>query len=248
MEPPGSNLCEHIIEEHSLPKIFEQLDFALEFIGARSVHAGEEIRVPILELEAYIGTFSDKTIDFCLKGLEDNGLIDFRMIDRQPSSKAGAARLTLRGWSRFEEISRGKSDSQKVFMAMKFGDTVLDKMFKDYFKPAIAQTGFSLFRLDDRPVAGLIDIRMRQEIMTSKFVVADLTHDNYGAYWEAGFAEGANKKVIFTCEKNKFLTVKTHFDVNHLLTVLWEEADPSQAVEQLKLAVRYTFPDAKQND
>ena len=31
-------------------------------------------------------------------------------------------------------------------------------------------------------------------------------------YWEAGYAEGLEKPVIYTCEKNKFNSEKTPFD------------------------------------
>ena len=62
---------------------------------------------------------------------------------------------------------------------------------------------------------------MRTTIKQSKFVIADLTHDNNGAYWEAGYAEGIGIPVIYICEREKFNREKTHFDTNHLTTVLW---------------------------
>jgi nucleoside 2-deoxyribosyltransferase len=64
-----------------------------------------------------------------------------------------------------------------------------------------APRGFKLTRLDDDPKAGIIDDRLRVEIRTSRFLIADLTHENRGAYWEAGFAEGDGKPVIYTCRK-----------------------------------------------
>jgi len=48
-------------------------------------------------------------------------------------------------------------------------------------------------------------------IRTARFVIADLTHDNNGAYFEAGFAEGLGLPVIYTCEAGKFDAKKTHF-------------------------------------
>ena len=83
--------------------------------------------------------------------------------------------------------------------------------------------------MDDRPIAGLIDDRMRVEIRSADFIVADLTHDSPGAYWEAGFAEGLGKPVIYTCEQTKFQTSRTHFDTNHHLTIVWDTKDPDQA-------------------
>ncbi len=74
-------------------------------------------------------------------------------------------------------------------------------------------------------------------------LLADLTHDNEGAYWEAGFAEGLGKPVIYTCEREKFKEMKTHFDTNHHLTVIWDKGDPSKAAEELKATIRATLPD-----
>jgi nucleoside 2-deoxyribosyltransferase len=91
-----------------------------------------------------------------------------------------------------------------------------------------AEIGFDLIDMRDVPQAGIIDNLMRQQIRDAAFVLADLTHDNYGAYWEAGYAEGLGKPVIYLCEKEKFNTYKTHFDTNHSTTLLWNvgsEAD-----------------------
>ncbi len=73
--------------------------------------------------------------------------------------------------------------------------------------------------------AGLIDDQMRVQIRDARFVIAELTHENRGAYWEAGYAEGLGKPVIYMCEREKFEVAKTHFDVNHCTTVCWSEDD-----------------------
>jgi len=134
-------------------------------------------------------------------------------------------------------------------MAMRFGDPVLEHMLAEVFRPAAAQAGFKLFKLDDVPKAGLIDDRLRIEIQASDFVVADLSHDNLGAYWEAGYAEGLGKPVIYTCEQAKFEATKTHFDTNHHLTIVWDSEHPEDAGSALKATIRATLPHlAKQSD
>lgn len=134
-------------------------------------------------------------------------------------------------------------------MAMKFGDALLDQVLDQVFRPSVKQTGFELFRLDDVPKAGSIDDRLRVEIQSADFLIADLTHDNLGAYWEAGYAEGLGKPVIYTCEKEKFTKDNTHFDTNHHLTIIWEKTSPEKAGENLKATIRATLPHlAKQQD
>jgi hypothetical protein len=153
--------------------------------------------------------------------------------------------LSLKGWDRFHQLKRGSTDSRKAFMAMKYGDAQLDEIVENFFKKAVEQTSFELFTLVDRPQpAGLIDDRLRVEIQTSRFLIADLTHENRGAYWEAGYAEGLGKPVIYTCEKKKFKRLKTHFDTNHHLTILWDAENPKEAAEKLKATIRATLPDA----
>ncbi len=91
---------------------------------------------------------------------------------------------------------------------------------------------------------------MRVEIKRARFLIADLTHANNGAYWEAGYAEGLGKTVIYTCEQQVFddRAQGTHFDTNHHLTVKWNPENPDMAVESLKATIRATFPEAKQED
>ncbi len=152
------------------------------------------------------------------------------------------ATLTFEGWRYFDQLHRGAASSRKAFMAMKYGDSTLDQCV-DRARHALKKTGFTLQRLDDVPKAGLIDDRLRVEIRTSRFLIADLTHENAGAYWEAGFAEGLGKPVIYTCEKSKFDTAKTHFDTNHHLTVPWSADDLPSFEEKLKATIRATLPD-----
>ncbi|MGC2853833.1 hypothetical protein ACM64Y_00020 [Novispirillum sp. DQ9] len=159
-------------------------------------------------------------------------------------------RLTLAGWRRYEELQRGDTSSTTAFMAMKFGDATLDAIVAGHFRPAVEAAGFRLKRLDDEQPAGLIDDHLRVEIKRARFLIADLTHHNNGAYWEAGYAEGLGKPVIYTCERGVFLDKSkgTHFDTNHHLTVIWDEAEPEVAARKLKDTIRATLPDAKMGD
>lgn len=86
--------------------------------------------------------------------------------------------------------------------------------------------------------AGVIDNLMRAQIRDSAFVLADLTHDNLGAYWEAGFAEGIGKPVIYLCEQTKFEEAKTHFDTNHSTTVVWSDEDHDRFLSELIATLR----------
>ena len=134
--------------------------------------------------------------------------------------------LTLRGWERYEAEKRGEFQGNCGFIAMQFGDSELDPFVKDVVKPAVKEgIGYDLVDMRDVARAGVIDNILRTQIRDAAFLLVDLTHDNPGAYWEAGYAEGLGKPVIYICEKTKFEAARTHFDTNHCTTVLWSKAD-----------------------
>ena len=159
--------------------------------------------------------------------------------------------LSMKGWHYFETLKRAQASSRVAFMAMPFGHDDLDKIYRECFQPAVSSTGFTLKRLDERQPAGLIDDRLRVEIRQSRFLLSDLTHKNPGAYWEAGYAEGLGRPVIYTCRRDVFDEEKQrpHFDTNHHLTVQWDPARMPEAMEKLKNTIRATLPDeAKLSD
>ncbi len=134
---------------------------------------------------------------------------------------------------------------------MGFSEAPTDELFRGHFKPAALRAGFELLRLDEEPVAGPIDERLRVEIRRSAFLVADLSCANQGAYWEAGFAEGLGKPVIYSCEQSVWDDPKTkpHFDTNHLHTIIWAREEMAVAGEKLMDTIRNTLPNlAKMED
>jgi len=158
-------------------------------------------------------------------------------------------RLTMKGWERYQNLKKTEIESRTAFMAMQYGDSVLNKVVADCFKPAVQRTGFELRLLTEKQPAGLIDDQLRAAILGSRFVISDLTHGNRGAYWEAGFGECLGLPVIYTCEKEVWESNKSHFDTNHLLTIIWDTAELKKAEDLLVATIRATFrADAKQTD
>lgn len=151
--------------------------------------------------------------------------------------------LTFAGWRRFQELQQTRTASRIAFMAMPFGKQPLNTIYTDHWKPAVARAGFQLTRLDEAPSAGLIDDQLRVAIRTSRFLLAELTHQNSGAYWEAGFAEGLGRPVIYLCDKLQWAAKQTHFDTNHRQTIVWDETNLADAANRLTAMIRNTLPD-----
>lgn len=240
-----SDLLENIIENTVLPHPQEQLENLVLWMGEMQPNLGSSIQVDERAISA-AGSEDMGSLAFLVSQAVNLGLINGQVISAMDGGCfIPQAQLTLSGWKLYEDLKRGKASGHIAFMAMQFGDEELDSVYKNFFKPAIGATGFTLKRVDEGQPAGLIDDRLRVEIRQSRFLIADLTHQNRGAYWEAGYAEGLGKPVIYTCRKDVFedKAVGTHFDTNHHLTVVWEPERLDEASERLKATVRATLPE-----
>jgi hypothetical protein len=193
-------------------------------------------------VQSMVGAVEPEGLRFLIDALRGKGLLTTEF-----SSGRCRLALTYDGWEEYGRLRQGQSEGRKAFMAMKFGDPVLERVFAECFVPAIAVTGFTLETVRDHPRAGLIDDAIRVGIRTARFVLADLTHGNRGAYWEAGFGEGLGKPVIYTCEEAALKG--SHFDTRNQHTVVWREDDLLGTAERLKASVRATLPaDARMTD
>lgn len=232
-----------------LPRPREQADLLVRWLAENVAGPGETMWVEHATHGAIIGARSSAGFELVLDHLFESGLVTGHQAKTVGGGDRAYATLAFAGWDQYESLRRGGAVYRKAFMAMKFGDSLLDHVLDNVFKPSALRAGFDLFKFTDRPKAGLIDNRMRAEIQACDFVVADLSHDNQGAYWEAGYAEGLGKPVIYTCEKSKFEEAKTHFDTNHHLTILWDQQSPSDCAEEFVATIRATLPQlARMND
>jgi len=239
---PWDNLESWHLEE-PLPSPSEQLDQIVIWLGENQPSPAESAALKAPAISAWIGAAitrgspeaglgwlleQEKTSELMERRWEQNGLM--------------LLRLKMPGWLRYEVLKQGHVDSRKVLMAMKFGDAELDRVVKECFSPAVNRAGFELRTITDKQPAGLIDDQLRVALRTSRFVVADLTHGSNGAYWEAGFAEGLGRPVIYTCREAEWKQRASHFDTNHLVTVIWDTANLEKASAQLTETIRATLP------
>jgi hypothetical protein len=242
-------LIEQVLSNGSIPSPIEQLDNLVLWLGRSQSSLGDSMQVTERAVSA-IGTKTSQDVGFLIGQAKRCQFIEGNVIEIGASCEViGEISLSLNGWRRFDELTRQAIKSRRAIIAMKFGDPEFDEMVRTYFKPAVEATGFELKRIDEQQPAGLIDDQMRVEIRQCRFLIADLSHHNNGAYWEAGFAEGLGKPVIYTCLKNIHEGDGTHFDTNHHLTVAWDPKNMPDAMAKLKATIRATLPEeAKLSD
>lgn len=71
------------------------------------------------------------------------------------------------------------------------------------------------------------------QIRKSRFLVADFTEQKHGVYFEAGFALGLGRNVIWTCRKNDMKNL--HFDIRQYNCIDWQ--NESELSARLKLRI-----------
>ena len=105
-------------------------------------------------------------------------------------------------------------------------------------KQAIIKNEYLPVRMDKYKHNKQIVPEMLYQIKQSKFVIADLTDHNNGAYYEAGYAAALGKPVILTCKNDSFKS-DTHFDVKQQATIIWK--DEKDLEEQLTSWIEATI-------
>ena len=255
MQPPGAPRPEltaeffRALERRSLPTPGEVIDNLLLWLADKADNLpGARLELTYSQdLFGAIGIVGQNDAAWIIRTLTSQEMIELaRGITGQFN---WTGHLTAQGWTRVEELRQAHIASKFAFFARQFNNPDLDRLFNECLQRAVAETSFELRPATQR--AGLIDAVIEDEIRRCRFVVADLSNKNDGAYWEAGFAEGLGKDVIYICRDTdeQGIEINTHFDANHRQTVKWNLADLDDFARRLKAVIRNSLlGDAKQSD
>lgn len=164
-----------------------------------------------------------------LEFLQAEGFIEYT--GSRPEGPNFGFRLTLRGWRRVDELHHTSASSETGFVAMSFseGRTAL---FDSAIRPAVERAGWKAIRADRVHHTERIDDWILNQIRSSRFVVVDSTDDNPGASFEAGFALGVGRPVIWTVER-EWMTKGIHFDFRQFNHLRWESGKEANLVNPL---------------
>ena len=144
--------------------------------------------------------------------------------------------LTVDGLSVVEELTSNSRQSKTAFVAMSFKEEMIS--VRNAIRSAIEQSGFVPRIMDEVEHNHQIVPEMLHEIRQSRFVIAELTNHNNGAYFEAGYALGQGKEVIQLCRNSTFHE-DGHFDVRQVNTILWD--NENDLIEKLKKRIKATI-------
>lgn len=134
--------------------------------------------------------------------------------------------VSAEGWRIVE--AGGSVLPARAFVAMSFGKE-MHEAWVEGLKPGIHQAGYMAHRVDSEPHLERIDLKILGDIRQSRFVVADVTQQKTGVYFEAGFALALGKSVVWTVREDELS--KVHFDTRQFAHVVWK--DPADLANQI---------------
>ena len=214
------------------PSIIERNNILLMYIANNTEKLGQYI--PIEEICV------SKT--WCQDRNELQEIIQYLIasgtIEKTPYLGQGAYKLTLDGWQLIEELESPNAESNQVFTAMWF-DESMNQIYSDVISPAIIQAGYLPLRVDERQHNDKIDDEIIAQIRRSKFVVADFTGHRGGVYYEAGFAKGLGLEVIWLCREDHL--AQLHFDIRQYNCIVWSEENMDKLKSDLQYRIESVF-------
>lgn len=157
---------------------------------------------------------------FYLNTLREFGFISFTDVTSLSGNDAIDIQLTYQGLEYIINLQESGENSKNCFVAMSFSETTSE--IRTTIKRAVKESGFEPLLIDEVHYQSDLTINdaIVRFIKKSKFLIADFTEQKHGVYFEAGFALGLNRPVIYTCSQEDFN--KTHFDTNHYPHIVYE--------------------------
>ena len=187
----------------------------------------------IEETLAYFGLASKEFKGVSSWVHEDNlkTLHDF-VINEATDEQLGLIYKVATGEERIPEINPLLSSAGMVFVSMPMNKDKYEcvDQIRQGTKAAVEATGNEVYYVDLDAHNGNISDKIIEEIRNCKFLVADFTCQNAGVYYEAGYAKGIGKTVIYTCRQDDFVNV--HFDIKQIQFVIW--TDENDLEDKLK--------------
>ena len=159
-------------------------------------------------------------LEFLMQALLERGLLKVADVVRGlEESFVHDVTITASGWEYLEDRERPSVLPNQVFVAMSFADE-LRSAWENGIYPALKRARFNPYRIDAAPHIDRIDTKIVAEIKNSRFLVADVTQQRPGVYFEAGYANGLGIPVFWSVRADDLKNV--HFDTRQYNHIVWD--------------------------
>ena len=217
---------EKILNEAVFPRTPKsKLDNLISFLYTLQEYEGSSIDIfSKIEHDIFLKKLyfkNHKEYWFYLSTLKDIGLIDYIHVTSLQGEDATDIKLTFKGLEYIIDIQESGEKSKNCFVAMSFSKSMIS--IREAIKQTIDACGFKPILIDEIGYESDITINdaIISNIKSSRFLVADFTDQKHGVYFEAGYALGKSKPVIYICHENDF--ENTHFDTNHYPHIVYKD-------------------------
>lgn len=210
------------------PSVHRRAELLLMAIASKWPDAGADVTLPLTsdaDNDYWLGaTYSQSLpeVGYLLKQHLEGELQAVRAVSGTLGFGFTVGLITPRGHALLEKLRRTESSSVEGFCAMWF-DKSVDSAWRDAIASAIADAGYAPLRLDESHYPDTVDDAIIAAIRRCRFVVADFTQQRGGVYFEAGFALGLGKIVVWTVREDDL--EKVHFDNRQYNFIVWKPDD-----------------------
>ncbi|HBS42348.1 MAG TPA: hypothetical protein DEA26_06700 [Oceanospirillales bacterium] len=188
----------------------------LELIFKRTGYPGAIVEINFAGDVALVWASKSDELKYYLASLVEDGFIT------KVFEHADKYKINFSGLEYLKKYQSSKGDGKQCFVAMSFSPGLLS-VYENGIKPAIEDNGFISYRVDADQHVDRIDAKIVSEIKKSKFMVADVTEQKSGVYYEAGFAHGLGIPVIWCVRDDDLKNV--HFDTRQYNHIVWKNED-----------------------
>jgi nucleoside 2-deoxyribosyltransferase len=134
------------------------------------------------------------------------------------------------GWALLEESRRALGRSSDGFVAMSFATEL--RPTRDALLAGIRAAGWVPIIIDREEFTDKVDDEIVARIRQCRFVVADMTNQRQNVYFEAGYAEGLGKPIVWSCRQDQLEGL--HFDVRQYNFIGWRPDALNELSERVK--------------
>jgi len=227
-----TNVAE-LARPHKNTRVSDNQERLLREIARLAVRPEKAVSLSLRKDFTLIDCYSEGEFLWHLEWLKREELIFAADIGLTPSLEV---RLSMKGWRRAQPVPTPGGLPNQCFVAMWFSDETRTA-YTQGIEPAIENAGFKAMRIDQKEHNNEIPDEIMAEIRNSRFMVADFTGQRAGVYYEAGFAMGLGRRVIWCCRSDEIS--KLHFDTNHRNHIAWDT--PSTLRDRLYARIRATI-------
>lgn len=215
----------------------ERVDVLLKYLYQRSKSFAENVLIPITDYPL-LYALNEQELHITLEFANEMEYLRYQISNTDNANIICI--ISLKGWDRIQELTSGKVQTKQAFIAMKFRDEELNQVYLDAIVPAVIEAGFAPYRIDKQEFNEKICDKIIADIKKSGFLIADFTGHRGGVYFEAGYALGLGKPVIW-CSREDDLE-NLHFDTRQYNHIVWKNAEDLR--EQLFNRIKATIEPA----